>query len=289
MRGGLAFVLACASTVALVRPALAAAPRAGERSPDAVIHAYFEALAALRRPAASSFDYTVSQLGLRDMEQTHRVYRSGLDERDETLAVDGLVLKAPAVRILRHRSYRYDIATVAPRAAQYAFAYAGEARTTTGVTYRFRTRARAPRAFDIVEIDIDGRSSLPSVVRFRVVGGGTRAEGTLRYGRSGTQWVIREARVTARLPRGTTARERIVWSNQHAYDALPKSTFDSRASRPALTKSGPLKAQGPAPATGVPLSTQPQPQPPAQPQAQTKSQAQPQARPKLQARPQAPT
>jgi len=203
-----------------------------ERAPTAIVHDYVAALAALRRPKATSFDYTVSQLGLRNMEQKHHVYRSGLDERDETLFVDGYALRAPSVRIVRHRSYRYDAVTVAPKPAQYAFTFVGANKSAAGVSYRFRTLPRSVRAFEVVELEIDGRSALPSLVRFRIAGSGARGQGTLRYGRSGTQWVVREARVTARLRDGKTARERIVWSNYRFYDSLPKSTFDTRKSEP---------------------------------------------------------
>lgn len=223
-------------------------PRAGsERPPVArasaeVFHAYLAALAAIRRPKALSFDYTVSQLGVHDMEQTHRVYRSGLDERDETLFVDGYTLKAPAVRILRNRTYRYDLTSVAPRPAQYAFAFRGATRTLGTYAYTFRTAPRSARAFEVLEVEIDGRTLLPAVVRFRIAGGKARGVGSLRYGLSDSHWVVREARVTAKIAGGRTARERIAWSNYRFYDALPKSTFD--APKPAV--SPPLTTGAPA-------------------------------------------
>ena len=66
--------------------------------PATVLARYADALAALKHPAAISFEFSVEQLGLRNLEQTHRVYRSGSDERDETLSVDGYALNYPAVR-----------------------------------------------------------------------------------------------------------------------------------------------------------------------------------------------
>lgn len=261
-------------TVALLAVALlgagghVAAPRARtaadamlarQRAPEAVLHDYALALAALRRPKASSFVYTVSQLGLHDMEQTHRVYLGGLDERDETLVVDGYTLKAPEVRVLRHRTSRYDVATVAPRPAQYVFAYDGLTKVAGSYAYRFRTVANSPRAFEVVAIELDGRTALPTLVRFKIAGRGARGAGTLRYGRSDAQWVVREASVTAKLANGTTARERIVWSNYRFYDALPKSTFDARrveatpspSARPAMPLPGALPTPTPTPIAPV--------------------------------------
>ncbi|GAC1546847.1 MAG: hypothetical protein NVS3B16_18120 [Vulcanimicrobiaceae bacterium] len=208
------------------RPPAPSATPFVERPPAVVFHAYLVALAKLRRPKAVSFDYTVSQLGLREMEQTHHVYRSGLNERDETLVVDGYTLKAPAVRILRNRTYRYDVTSVAPRPAQYAFAYGGATLANGAPTYRFHTIPRASRAFQVLDIELDGGTLLPALVRFRTAGGGARGEGTLRYARVDAHWVVREARVTAKLANRKVARERIVWSNYRFYEALPKATFD---------------------------------------------------------------
>ncbi len=219
--------------------ASAARPVPGRASAD-VLHDYLAALLAQRRPKAVSFDYTVSQLGLHDMEQTHHVYRSGHDERDETVLVDGYTLKSPSVRILRNRTDRYDVVNVAPRANQYAFHYVGAMRGAGTYTYRFRTLARSARAFEAVEIDVDGRTLLPALIRFHIAGGHARGEGTLRYGLSNMHWVVREARVTAKLRDRTTARERIAWSNYHFYEALPQATFDVR--KPAAPPPKPAPA-----------------------------------------------
>jgi len=226
--GTLALTLLGAGGVAPpMAPRATATPAVVERAPADVLRGYFSALAALRRPKALSFDYTVSQLGLHDMEQTHHIYRSGYHERDEMMIVDGHTLTAPSVRILRSSTYRYDVTTVAPRASQYVFAFGSRTRGQGAGTYSFRTKARSARAFQVVEIEIDGHTLLPAVVHFRVAGGRARGNGTLRYGRSDTRWVVREARVTAKLANGATAHERIVWSNYRFYDALPHETFEA--------------------------------------------------------------
>ena len=56
------------------------------------------------------------QTGTRSLEQTHRIFRSGTDERDETIAVNGSRPAVPLVRIFRQRPYRYTIAALAPNA-----------------------------------------------------------------------------------------------------------------------------------------------------------------------------
>lgn len=231
----------------------AAMPKLVEKKPAQVLAAYLAALAAIHRPKALSFEFTLSQLGLHDMEQTHRVYRSGLDERDETVVVDGYTLGAPAVRILRNRTYRYDIETTAPRPAQYVFAYAGATHLGGFVTYRFHTRVKSPRAFEVVGIEIDGRSFLPSLVTFRIAGGGARGAGSLSYGLADGRWVVREAKVLAALANGTKARERIVWSTYRFFDALPSATFEAPHPDPSATPNvlAPLVPPGVAPQTNA--------------------------------------
>ncbi len=206
-------------------PAAAQAPAA--LAPATVLARYAEALESLREPPALSFEYSVEQLGLRDIEQTHRVYRSGLNERDETLIVDSYALRQPAVRILANRTNRYDIAVVAPKAAEYAFTFAGARRDAGGYTYAFRTVPRGSPSFAVSEIDIDGRSFLPSLVRFKIDGGGARGSGELAYGPADLYWVVRSATVSAHLANGATARERIEWSAYRFPPSLPASTFEA--------------------------------------------------------------
>jgi hypothetical protein len=232
--------------------AAGAAPPAGTEAllPNAVLARYATSLAKLRRPKAITFDYSVEQLGLRNMEQTHHVYRSGLAERDETLIVDGQPLPLPAVRILANRTYRYDIGAIAPTPATYAFAYAGTVVAGDGFGYVFRTERRAPAAFAVSEIQIDSRTFLPSIVRFKIAGYGARGSGELDYGLSDAYWVVREAQVNAHLTSGALAHERITWSNYQFPPSLPPSTFEAPRPLPAIE---------PAPS----VTTAPELQPPA--------------------------
>ncbi len=216
--------------VMLVGATGARPPRAGPTpvrvlEPPVVLARYAAALDKLARPHAMSFEYVVEQLGLRTIEQRHRVYRLGLDERDETLIVDGYALSRPAVRIIRYRTYRYDIGQVAPRPVAYAFAFVGNVRAGNHMLYVFRTVPRSARSFVVGEVAIDGSSFLPTVIRFKIAGGGARGRGELAYGKSESFWVVQTARVSARLPNGSPARETITWLNYRFPQALPPSTF----------------------------------------------------------------
>jgi hypothetical protein len=222
--GGALFTAACLALCGA--PGAAASPAAGALTPLAILDRYEASLAALKRPRVLSFDYSVEQLGLKNMEQTHRVYRSGLDERDETLVVDGFALPRPAVRIIANRLYRYDINAIAPTSASYAFQYSGVALDGDGTSYVFRTKPSVAGAFTVSEIEIDTRTFLPKVVRFKISGDGAHGSGELLYGPAESYWVVREAQVNAHLTSGALAHERITWSNYQFPVALPPSTFE---------------------------------------------------------------
>jgi hypothetical protein len=226
-RPALGALLGAACFVALAVPG-ATAPASIPLTPVAILERYEASLAALKRPRVLSFDYSVEQLGLKNMEQTHRVYRSGLNERDETLVVDGFALPRPAVRIIANRHYRYDINVVAPTSAAYAFQYSGVALDGDGEgsSYVFRTKPSVAGAFTVSEIEIDTRTFLPKVVRFKISGDGAHGSGELTYGAAESYWVVRQAQVNAHLTSGALAHERITWSNYQFPIALPPSTFE---------------------------------------------------------------
>jgi hypothetical protein len=236
-----AIVLAAAAAARLPAQTPAGPPLALRLAPAVVLARYEQALATLKRPPTLSFEYSVEQLGLNNLEQTHRVYRSGLNERDETLVVDSYTLAQPAVRILANRTNRYDVAAVAPKAADYAFTFAGVKRDASGYAYVFRTVPHATATFAIGEVEIDGRSYLPSRLRFTIEGGGARGSGELLYGRTDAYWVIRSAAVSVHLAGGATARERIEWSAYRFPPSLPDSTFEAPR---ALATATPLVPEG---------------------------------------------
>jgi hypothetical protein len=196
-------------------------------APATVLAKYAKALGAVARPHAISFSYTIEQLGLRNMEQTHRVYRSGLDERDETLGVDGYTLPRPSVRIIANRTYRYDVKAVAPAPSSYRFVYTGKFVHGRSFTYVFRTAAYGTPAFRVTGIEIDGTHFLPSLVRFTMESADAHGRGEIAYMSDGLYWVVRDAQVSAHLASGTIAHEHIAWGDYSFPIALPPSTFDA--------------------------------------------------------------
>ena len=219
-------------------------------APALVLARYKAGLKTIKRPKALVYQYTVEQLGLQNIVQTHRVYRSGRSERDETLVVDGYTLQYPSIRIFRNRTDRYDIGNVAPHPAEYSFSYFGTLAKPGGNAYLFKTSRTATGAFAVSEIEIDGHTFLPSVVRFRIAGNGARGSGELRFGPSQSFWLVREAKVSARMAKGASAHERIAWANYQFPSSLPASTFSAPRAVPT-----PLLAPAPTPTPGTaPLS-----------------------------------
>ncbi len=210
--------------------------------PPAVLARYSSAVAHLKRPKTVSFEFSVEQSGLRNLEQTHRVYRSGQSERDETLSADGVTLTSPSVRIFRTRANRYDVGALAPRVADYDFAFAGLARSGERNAYVFHTRRRAPSSYAVGVVVIDGESFLPLTIGFALGGNGVKAQGRMTFASSLGYWLIREASVDA-VVSGKPARERIVFS-KYAFPELPPSTFEVPHAAPSVL-APPEAAAGP--------------------------------------------
>jgi hypothetical protein len=193
--------------------------------PEVVLYRYVRALEAVPIPRTLSFQYTIEQLGGHDIDQTHRVYRSGTNERDETLVVDGEKANPPQVRIFHGRRDRYAVTNIAPRPEAYDFTYVGTKTTGPRVDYVFRmTPKTSPGPFSVVEVTIDGQRFLPTVVVFRTDQNGVVGGGDITYGPSGRYWVPLIVSANAR-DATRTARERLVFS---AYDFpadLPPGTF----------------------------------------------------------------
>lgn len=167
------------------------------------------------------------------MEQTHRIYRAGQAERDETLIVDGFHLKAPTVRIIANRSNRYEIERVAPQPAAYAFTFTGAVNESDAYGYVFQTQSRGSSSYAITEVEIDGRTFLPRTVHFHIAGGGVHGSGVLTYGQVDKYWLVLTADVSAHLSNGSIAHEIVRWSKYSFPRDLPPSTFDSPHVAPA--------------------------------------------------------
>jgi hypothetical protein len=207
--------------LALARPA-AAAPE--PLPPEVVLVRYLHALETVPVPTTLSFQYTVEQLGGHDLAQTHRVYRAGTDERDETLVIDGEHVVPPQVRIFHGRRNRYTVTNLAPRPDFYDFKYVGPQTVGTRVNYVFRTATKLPGAFRVTQVTIDGARFLPALVQFQTSQGGVTGNGSIAFAPSGPYWVPTAVNANAR-DISRSARERIMFSAYDFPPELPPGTF----------------------------------------------------------------
>lgn len=179
------------------------------------------ALAKAVQPKTVVFSYSVSQAGLHNIEQTHRIFRSQNRERDETLSIDGDPLKTTRVSI---RADRYAIGKIAPRTSAYAFLFLGTHRNGKHLDYVYATAPLGAPPFVVTEVTIDGLTYLPALVRFKIATAGTKATGSIAYARFSKYWMPTLATVSATVQAKET-RERIAWSTYSFPAALPPSTF----------------------------------------------------------------
>lgn len=187
-----------------------------------VLQYYAARLLKSDEPKVMIFTYTVSQAGPHDIEQTHRIYRSGDLVRDETLMVDGT--RSKSIRIARYRN-RYTLENLAPRMTQYAFIFERPQRSGNAVSYVYRALPLGPAAGFVVDgITIDGRTFLPSEIRFHAAGAAMKGRGTISFGRSGKYWVPVSVNVEASAG-GKAAREHFAFTSYQFPESLPKSTF----------------------------------------------------------------
>lgn len=191
-----------------------------------VLERYAARLLALEPPKAMIFTYSVSQAGPRNIEQTHRIYRSGELVRDETLSSEGQPVRPKITRIARYRD-RYALDTIAPRTTQYALLFMRAVRSGNSYDYVYRADPLGPAGPFVVDgVIIDGRSYLPSAVHFHSSNGSITGSGTIAFGRAGKHWMATGASVEASVD-GKPARERITFSGYVFPGSLPKSTFQA--------------------------------------------------------------
>ena len=192
-------------------------------APDAIVAKYQAALTALKEPRVFVVVYTLDQSGTRTLEQTHRVFRSGNDERDETIAVNGTRSRTPVIRIFRNRPFRYGVHSLAPKPAAYTFAFAGPHKDGKHVDYVFHVTPRAPGgAFAFTDVTIDGITFLPSAVSFATQQHGGR--GNVYFVKAASWWVARGASASA-SGRDGVAHERLSFIDWRFPTSLPASTF----------------------------------------------------------------
>ncbi|MGD1065826.1 MAG: hypothetical protein ABR975_03330 [Vulcanimicrobiaceae bacterium] len=203
----------------LAAAALLGAPPA--LAPATVLAKYQTALAAVREPHTFAVSYTLEQTGTRSLEQTHHIFRSGGDERDEVVAVNGTKATQPEVRIFHGRPYRYAVSRLAPRPGAYVFAYVGPRKDGHHVDYVFKLTPTRAGAFTLTTVAIDGVTFLPAAVTFVTGHGG---HGRVTFGKSGEYWVAMSAEASAQAGDGE-AHEQLTFEDWHFISELPRSTF----------------------------------------------------------------
>lgn len=211
----LAVIVCCGGAAAPTPPA--------ELDSQLVLNRYAAALASCTPVKTVAFTYSVSQAGAHNIEQTHRIFRSGTRQRDETIAVEGDPVKMKMVRIAS-KSDRYAIANVAPRLSAYGFLFLGTHHDGRHLDYAYAAEPLGQPAFHVTELTVDGATYLPALIRFTMTARSLRAKGALSYQKIGTHCVPLEATVSAVL-NGKPTRERILWSAYSFPASLPPSTF----------------------------------------------------------------
>lgn len=218
----IALLLAAALRVPSAAPSVPTLHRASVASSQALLARYLEAITVTKTPAVITFEYSVDQSGARDIQQTHRVFRSGTSQRDELLSVEGKRLDPPAVHIFLGRHNRYTVEALAPRPGKYAFRYVGSVRDVHHLDAVFKTRPLTPVAFTVREVTIDGVSFLPVSIRFTTTA--HRGSGALTFARVGKYWLPVTATAKATYAK-LAAEERISFYRYRFPPALPVSTF----------------------------------------------------------------
>lgn len=217
----------CVLAIALSAAATAASPRSlVQMDSQLVLQRYALAVESVAPPKNVVFTYAVSQLGPSNLEQRHRIYRSGSDVRDETLAVDGVALTRKVVRISR-REDRYAIARLAPRTGAYQMLFLHPVRDGDHLDYVYEATPIVRQTGPSIDgVTIDGLRFLPRAIRFRTVAGDAGGSGEVRYAPFGPYWMPVSATVDARVA-GKPARERISWGEYRFPESLPPSTFSA--------------------------------------------------------------
>jgi hypothetical protein len=211
---------------------LGAAPRSLDS--QYVLQRYAVAVAAVQVPRVAVYSYTISQVGPNNVEQHHRIYRSGAAVRDETLSVDGMALSRKIVRI-SNRADRYTVDRFAPKSDAYELLFLGTAKDGHHLDYVYEaTPFNRSAAAWIDRVTIDGLNFLPRAVHFHSSALGAQGTGDIEFGAFGKYWMPVVADAQARI-QGKLARERIVWTDYRFPQSLPSSTFAHAQALPQTT------------------------------------------------------
>lgn len=200
-------------------------------APASMLARYSVALEANPTPAVLSFEYAIDQTGSHDLQQTHRIFRSGSSERDELLSDDGKRLDPPTIRIFLGHRNRYAIEALAPRPEAYSFRYLTSVRDGHHIDEVFATTPRAATNATIVQVTIDGLTALPVAIHFV-----TRAHagtGSVTFGRVQKYWMATAATATATVGK-TLAIEHLAFYRYRFPGTLAASTFSTPRPLPSF-------------------------------------------------------
>jgi hypothetical protein len=199
-----------------------------------VLQRYVVAVQNVAVPKTVVYSYTVSQVGPSNIEQRHRVYRSGTSVRDEIVWVDGMLLRRKIVRF-SHREDRYAVARFAPRPDTYQLLFLGTTRDGHHLDYVYEaTPLTHPSGAWVDRLTIDGQNFLPRAVHFHTSGPDAQGAGNIEFAPFGKYWMPVAAVAQARV-KGKQAREFTTWSDYRFPASLPPSTFQPPEPLPHAT------------------------------------------------------
>jgi hypothetical protein len=199
-----------------------------------VLQRYVLAIENVAVPKTVVYSYTVAQVGPTNIEQRHRIYRSGNAVRDEVVWVDGMLLRRKIVRF-SHREDRYAVGRFAPRPDTYQLLFLGTTRDGRHLDYVYEATPLArPSDAWIDRLTIDGENFLPRAVHFHTSGTEAQGTGNIEFAPFGKYWMPVAAVAQARV-KGKPARELITWSDYRFPSALPPSTFQPPEPLPHAT------------------------------------------------------
>jgi hypothetical protein len=200
-------------------------------APATTLARYAEALAANHTPLVLSFEYSIDQAGARDIQQTHRVFRSGNSERDELLSSEGKRVDPPSIHIFLGRRNRYTIEALAPRPEAYTFRYVASVHDGRHLDQVFETIPFSPAPATVQQVTIDGVTFLPAAIRFVTTahGGG----GNVSFGRVQKYWMPTAASAAATSGKSSTV-EHVSFYRYRFPTSLADSTFSTPRPLPSF-------------------------------------------------------
>jgi hypothetical protein len=227
----LAAALAMPATPKAVPPLRPRATPVRIVAPATMLARYAAALAANPTPSVLSFEYSVDQAGPHDIQETHRVFRSGNSERDELLTADGKTLNPPTIHIFLGHRNRYAIEVLAPRPEAYTFRYLTSVRDGHHLDQVFATKPRSAGDVSVKRVILDGVTALPVTITLAT----RRYDGDVivTFGKVQKYWMALSATATATTAK-SLAIEHLAFSRYRFPTSLAASTFSTPRPLPSF-------------------------------------------------------